>query len=170
MKKIITMTIWCLISVMMFADGVDSIKFLKENRMKWFNEKYVDELIEKSKLNVNDDFIYIEEGNTNFGLGLILLKQKTFYDYSNHEIIEKKLSKSIIKELSEMKLHDSVKTDIGARDKCFYNIFIKNGDTINYALFDDSIYNNIDDETIEKDRQTAVRILDLLGLGLYYEW
>lgn len=170
MKRIITMIIGLLIPVMMFADGVDSIQFLKENRMQWFNEKYVDELIEKSKLNANDDFIYIEERNTNFSLGLILLKQKTFYYSENQKIIEKKLSKSVIKELSEMKLHDSVKNDIGARDKCYYNIFIKNGDTINYALFDNSIYNNIDDETIEKDRQTAVRILDLLGLGLYYEW
>jgi hypothetical protein len=170
MKRIITMIIGLLIPVMMFADGVDSIQFLKENRMQWFDEKYIDELIEKSKLNANDDFIYIEERNTNFSLGLILLKQKTFYYYENQKIIKEKLSESVIKELSELKLHDSVKTDMRGRDLCYYNIFIKNGDTINYALFDNSINNNIDDETIEKDRQTAVKILDLFGLRLYFEW
>ena len=94
-KRIITMIIGWLIPVMMFADGVDSIQFLKENRMQWFDEKYIDELIEKSKLNANDDFIYIEERNTNFSLGLILLKQKTFYYYENQKIIKEKLSESV---------------------------------------------------------------------------
>ena len=56
------------------------------------------------------------------------------------------------------------------RDKCYYNIFIKKGEVINYSLFDNSIDKIIDDEIIEKDRQTVVRILDLLGLGIYYEW
>lgn len=66
-----------------------------------------------------------------------------------------------------MSLHDTIENNIGARDKSYYNVFISNGETINYSLFDDSIKNNIDDETIEKDRQTIVRILDLLGLEIY---
>ena len=167
MKKIIIILILSVIPFLLIAEETDFFQFIKEKRIKWRGEQSFDRLIETAQIQSKDDYIFIEEYHTDFSCGLILLKQKKFYYYRYHEIIEKKLSKSVIKELSEMKLHDSVKNDIGARDKCYYNIFIKNGDTINYALFDNSIYNNIDDETIEKDRQTAVRILDLLGLGLF---
>ena len=55
-----------------------------------------------------------------------------------------------------------------ARYKSYYNIFIKSGETITYVLFDNSsISNTLDDDIKEKDRQTAVKLLDLIGIGIY---
>lgn len=170
MKKTLTLVIAFLIPVLIFADSANSIQYIKEKRIKWRNERFIDELIEKAGLVSNDDFIYLEEYNTDFSCGLILLKNRTFYFFKGGEIKQKKLADSVVKVFSKMNLHDTTKNDIGARDKSYYNIFIKNGDTINYALFDDAINIVTENETIEKDRQTVVTILDLLGLGIYYEW
>ena len=146
------------------------IQFIKEKRIKWRDERFIDELIETAQLKPEDDFILLEEFHTDFSCGLILLKNRTFYYFDGGEIKQKKLADSVVKVFSKMNLHDTVKNDIGARDKSYYNVFIKNGDTINYALFDDAINIVTENETIEKDRQTVVTILDLLGLGIYYEW
>ena len=170
MKKIVIILILSVIPFLLIAEETDFFQFIKEKRINWRGEHFFDRLIETAQIQSNDDYIFIEEYHTDFSCGLILLKQSVFYYFEDGKILKEKLSASIIKELSEMKLNDSVKTDMPARDKSFYNIFIKNGKGINYALFDNSISNTIDDKTIEKDRQTAVRILDLLGLGLYYEW
>lgn len=170
MKKTLTLIIAFLIPVLIFADSTNSIQYIKEKRIKWRNERFIDELIEKAGLVSNDDFIYLEEYNTDFSCGLILLKTRTFYYFDGGEIKQKKLADSVVKVFSKMNLHDTVKNDIGARDKSYYDVFIKNGEAINYALFDDAIKQGTENETIEKDRQTVVRILDLLGLGIYYEW
>lgn len=170
MKKTLTLIIAFLIPVLIFADSTNSIQYIKEKRIKWRNERFIDELIEKAGLVSNDDFIYLEEYNTDFSCGLILLKTRTFYYFDGGEIKQKKLADSVVKVFSKMNLHNTVKNDIGARDKSYYDVFIKNGEAINYALFDDAIKQGTENETIEKDRQTVVRILDLLGLGIYYEW
>ena len=166
-KRIIIFVILSFIPLLLFAENNDKIQFLKEKRIQWRNEQFVDKLIETSKLETNDDFIFLEEYNTDFSCGLILLKSGVFYYFDGGEIRQKKLKNAVVKELSKMSLHDTIENNIGARDKSYYNVFISNGETINYSLFDDSIKNNIDDETIEKDRQTIVRILDLLGLEIY---
>lgn len=170
MKKIITLIISFLVPILIFAETTNPIQFIKEKRIKWRSEQFIDKLIEKAELVSTDSFIYLEEYNTNFSCGLILLKTRTFYFFDDGELKQKKLTDSVVKTLSKMNLHDIIKNDIGARDKSYYNVFIKNGEIINYALFDNSIKTIIDDEVIEKDRQTIVKILDLLGLGIYYEW
>lgn len=170
MKRIIILLVFSIIPFLLSAEETDSFQFVKEKRINWRGNEFIDRLIEAAKLQSKDDYIFIEEYHTDFNSGLILLKQGIFYYFKDGKIIKEKLSDSILKELAEKKLNNSVKTDMRMRDKCYYNIFIKKGEVINYSLFDNSIDKIIDDEIIEKDRQTVVRILDLLGLGIYYEW
>lgn len=73
-KRIIIFVILSFIPLLLFAENNDKIQFLKEKRIQWRNEQFVDKLIETSKLETNDDFIFLEEYNTDFSCGLILLK------------------------------------------------------------------------------------------------
>lgn len=155
---------------LIFAESVDGIQFVKDNRIKWRSEEFIDELIEKAQLAPEDDFIFLEEFGTDFSCGLVLLKNRTFYFFDIGIIKQKKLKDSVVKKLSEMILHDTIKNDIGARDKSYYNVFIKTGETLTFALFDNAIDDISNDKIIEQDRQTVVEVLDLLGLGIYHMW
>ena len=146
------------------------IQFVKDNRIKWRSEEFIDELIAKAQLAPEDDFIFLEEFGTDFSCGLVLLKNRTFYISDVGVIKQKKLTDSVVKKLLEMILHDTIKNDIGARDKSYYNVFIKLGETLTFALFDNAIDDISNDIIIEQDRQTVVEILDLLGLGIYHMW
>lgn len=170
MKKAIFILIFFLSQFLMFAESVDGIQFVKDNRIKWRSEEFIDELIEKAQLAPEDDFIFLEEFGTDFSCGLVLLKNRTFYFFDIGVIKQKKLKDSVVKKLSEMILHDTIKNDIGARDKSYYNVFIKTGETLTFALFDNAIDDISNDKIIEQDRQTVVEILDLLGLGIYHMW
>ena len=71
MKKTLTLIIAFLIPVLIFADSTNSIQYIKEKRIKWRNERFFDELIEKAGLVSNDDFIYLknlQEKNTQAAL------------------------------------------------------------------------------------------------------
>lgn len=168
MKKALILLFLFFSTSLLFAQSKDPIQFVKENRIKWYDENDIDELVQACELTTQDDFIYIEEAATNFSLGIVLLNKKSFYYFDNTKIIEKKLTDTVINELSSMKFSNTRETGQPARDKSYYNIFIKSGETITYVLFDNSsISNTLDDDIKEKDRQTAVKLLDLIGIGIY---